>query len=193
MAIRVIDPTQARFLTVEEWAARPDADRFELIDGILRIRVVNQNRHEYAVGRLAKVLGDYLERSSLTGAVMGSNTKYQVRPRRGIMPDVSMLLGPQLDKVDPDAAFIPFGPDLAVEVLSPDQGDDYVEERLEDYWRLGTTEVWVINPGQRTVVGYTRVEQRFQPFGSARGGEDFSSLLLEDLTFSVGVLWMLKP
>jgi hypothetical protein len=43
MTMRVIDPTQLRLLSVDEWVAHPEADRYELIDGVLRARMVNQN------------------------------------------------------------------------------------------------------------------------------------------------------
>jgi hypothetical protein len=62
MAVRVIDPTQPRLLTVEEWVEHPEADQYELIDGVLRARMVNRNRHEYAVARLVRILDEFLDR-----------------------------------------------------------------------------------------------------------------------------------
>lgn len=89
----------------------------------------------------------------------------------------------------PSAAFNTVGPDLAVEVLSPEQGDDYVEERLGDYRLLGTREVWFINPWEWTVVGYARVGDGYEEFARAAGRDTFSSRLLDGLTFSAQVLW----
>jgi Uma2 family endonuclease len=91
--------------------------------------------------------------------------------------------------VAPSAAYNTVGPDLAVEVLSPDQGDDYVEERLGDFRLIGTQEVWFINPERRTVAGYTRVGEGFEAFAQADEGELFSSRLLQGLSFSAQVLW----
>ena len=190
MAGLVVSPTQRKLLTVEEWAHRPDADRYELIDGVLRARMVNQNQHEFAVGRLAYVVNSHLISHGNPGSVFGSNTKYQVRPRRGIMPDLSVVLEPNLSRLDPEAAYNTVGPDLAVEVLSPDQGEDYQQERLDDYWRLGTAEVWFVNPREETVTGYSRGEQQFERLLVARGDEEFASQLLPGLRFSVGSLWM---
>src|SRR5437899_1723981 len=128
-----IKPTPPGLLTVEDWVQRPDADQFELIDGFLRARMVNINRHEYAVIKLARILDEYFDRPGVTGSAFGSNTKYRVEDRRGIMPDLSVVLGAKLEQIDPDAAYNSVGPDLAVEVLSPEQGADYLEERLDDY------------------------------------------------------------
>jgi Uma2 family endonuclease len=193
MPITVVEPTQVRLLTVEEWVQHPDADQYELVDGVLRARMVNQNHHEFAMVRAARMLDVHLEDRAITGGVFGSNTKYRVRARRGIMPDVSVVLGPKLGQMGPESALNTVGPDLAVEVLSPDQGADYIDERLDDYWKLGTTEIWIVNPWARALTGYARGEQGFELFAQTQGEEEFSSRLLDGLTFSIGRLWMPRP
>ena len=59
------------------------------------------------------------------------------------------------------AAFPPKGwlriaPDLAVEVLSPNDLAVEVEERLDDYWKVHIPLIWVVNPETRTVTVYSR-------------------------------------
>jgi Uma2 family endonuclease len=186
----VISPRHPRLLTVDEWVQHPDADQYELVDGVLRARMVNQNQHEYTVIRLGRILDLQLEDRAIVGAVFASNTKYRVRARRGIMPDVSVVLDAKVDQLDPAAAYNTVGPDLAAEVLSPEQDADYVEERLDDYWKLGTAEVWIVDPWARTVTGYARGEHEFEVFARAEGEEEFGSRLLTGLTFSVRLLWM---
>jgi Uma2 family endonuclease len=193
MATQLITPPQPRLLTVEEWVQLPNANEYELIDGVLRLRMVHPIRHEFAVPRLAQVLTRYLDHASIGGSVFGSNTKYRVRGRRGIMPDLSVVLGEKLAAIDPDAAFNRIGPDLAIEVLSPDQDEDYVEERLSDYWALGTAEVWIVDPKAETVTGYTRQAHEFVLFAAARHDKAFASRLLAGLSFSVRPLWMRRP
>ena len=190
MAIRLITPSPPRLLTVEEWARLATAHQYELIDGVLRKRTVNQNRHEFAVGRLAHVVSGYLDRPGVIGSLFTSNTKYRVRARRGIMPDLSVVLGAKVDAIDPDAAFNSVGPDLGVEVLSPEQDADYIEERLSDYWKLGTTEVWIVDPRREAVTGYTREAHEFTVFAVAQHEEAFESRLLAGLSFSVRPIWM---
>jgi len=174
---------------VEDWVQHPEADRYEFIDGILSLRKVHENRHEYAVMRVGHILVSYLDQTGTRGEVYGSNTKYRVRLRHGIMPDVSIMLGERVEAVDPSAAYIAEGPDLAVEILSPEQGDDYVEERLANYRLLGTREVWFINPWQWIVVGYSREGEGYVEFAQAVKEEQFSSRLLDGLSFSAQVLW----
>jgi Uma2 family endonuclease len=186
----VLSPRRQRLLTVAEWALRADAELYELMDGVLRTRPVPQNQHEYTVAKLGSILTGYLEERAIDGMVFGSNTKYRVRARRGVMPDVSVVLGAKADQIDPAAAYNTIGPDLSCEVLSPEQDADYIEERLDDYLRLGASEVWIVNPGPRSVVGYARGEREFAEFARAEGEEAFSSRLLDGLTFSMGLLWM---
>jgi Uma2 family endonuclease len=190
MAGLVVSPTQRRLLTVEEWAHRADAENYELIDGLLRARMVNQSRHEFAVVRAGRIIDVHLEDHGIEGGVFGSNMKYRVRARRGIMPDLSVVLGDKLDQIEPDAAYSPVGPDLALEVLSPDQESDYLEERLADYWRLETAEVWILNPWERSVSGYVRGGEGYELFATACGDEEFRSRLLPELTFVVSRLWI---
>jgi Uma2 family endonuclease len=193
MVVKVIDPRQLRLLTVEEWVQHPEADQYELIDGVLRARMVNQNQHEFAVIRLGRIVDEHLEVAGLQGGVFGSNTKYRVRARRGIMPDLSVVLGAKVEQVDPIATYNTLGPDLAVEVLSSEQGADYVEERLDDYRKLGTAEVWVVDPWAGTLAAYALADREYELFAEARGEEEFSSRLLPGLTLSVGRLWMRRP
>ena len=42
-------------------------------------------------------------------------------------------------------------PDLAVEVVSPNETAYELEDKLEDYQKVGVPLVWVINPNSRTV------------------------------------------
>jgi Uma2 family endonuclease len=51
----------------------------------------------------------------------------------------------------PSAGFVAFSPDLAVEVLSPDQTAADMDERMADYFAAGTRLFWVVNPARRTV------------------------------------------
>jgi Uma2 family endonuclease len=181
---------QARLLTVDEWVQHPAADRYELIDGLLRVRRADPVGHEFTVVRVASAVLNHLDRTGIRSIALASGARYRVRLRRGIMPDVSVVLGSKVEQIEPAAAFNTVGLDLAIEVLSPEQDEDYIEERLGDYWKLGTTEVWIVDPWARTEIGYARGEREFEVFARVQGEEEFSSRLLVGLSFSVQQLWM---
>ena len=51
----------------------------------------------------------------------------------------------------PARGFVPVAPDLAVEVLSPDDRPGYVREKVAEWLEAGTLAVWVVDPRERTV------------------------------------------
>lgn len=60
------------------------------------------------------------------------------------MPDVAVVVGGK-----PAGRIIVEPPLVIIEVLSPDDRAEDLQERIEDYLRFGVQAVWVINPGTR--------------------------------------------
>ena len=50
-----------------------------------------------------------------------------------------------------ERGFVPGAPDLAVEVLSPDDRPGYVREKVAEWLEAGAVAVWVVDPRRRTV------------------------------------------
>src|SRR2546428_13859792 len=93
MTVKVTRPAPPRLLTVDEWVQLPDADQYELIDGFLRARMVNQNQHEFAVLRVGYLLTHHLLPLGGGGRVLGPNKGYRGRGRRGLLDDLSVVVG----------------------------------------------------------------------------------------------------
>jgi len=88
-----------------------------------------------------------------------------VKPRRlgTVLGEAGFILARDPDTVRaPDVAFLRAGrtivrgylegaPDLAVEVLSPDDRPGYVRERVAEWLEPGARAVWVVDPRARTV------------------------------------------
>ena len=73
----------------------------------------------------------------------------QTRATRFRLPDVCVLLARPKTKYLVDAAF------LAIEVLSEDDRMTKTMERLEEFYRKGVPNIWVIDPRLRTVSVYS--------------------------------------
>ena len=58
----------------------------------------------------------------------------------------------------PQRGYYPGAPDLAVEVLSPDDRPSYVVEKVAEWLEAGTIAVWVIDPRTRTVTVHSAGE-----------------------------------
>ena len=48
--------------------------------------------------------------------------------------------------------YIPFAPDLAVDVASPNDSYEYLEQKVADYRSAGVRLIWVVNPATRSVL-----------------------------------------
>ena len=76
-----------------------------------------------------------------------------MRPDDGCI-DVAYL-GPDVVPPRPGGSTIVDGiPRLAVEILSPSDKQDEVEEKIDDYLAAGVPQVWEVNPRRRTVTVY---------------------------------------
>ncbi len=133
-------------MTVEEWAALPEDEPGELVDGRLEEEEVPDFVHETVISYLIEVLRGWLARR---GFVVGSGVKYALGPRRGRMPDVSVFFPGRTP-----AAYgaVRHAPDIAVEVIT-DTPRDHRRDRVEkvrDYARFGVRLYWIVDPSART-------------------------------------------
>ncbi len=121
-----------------ETSYRPDR---EYIDGEVRERNVGQWKHSRIQVLLAAWLGS---RESQWGVLGTIAQRVRVSPTRVRIPDLIVVR----DEEQPDVTIEP--PLLVVEILSPDDTYSDTEERAEDYFRMGVSTVWIIDPKTRT-------------------------------------------
>jgi Uma2 family endonuclease len=143
--------TQAHY-TPEDLLAMPDGKSYELVRGQLVERNLGAESGRVG-GRLFSRLDGFCEGQGL-GIVWPADNGFQCFPHDpGLVrkPDVSFVRHGRLpDDVEPKG-WVKVPPDLAVEVLSPNDRVYELDEKLADYRKVGVPLVWVINPGSRTV------------------------------------------
>jgi Uma2 family endonuclease len=72
--------------------------------------------------------------------------------RRPLVPDVAFVSYERLRGLEGrDLEAPPFAPDVAVEILSPDDRRRYVEHKIDVYLRGGASLVVIVQPADRTV------------------------------------------
>jgi len=121
-----------------ETSYRPDC---EYIDGEVRERNVGKWEHS----RLQVLLAVWFSsREAEWGVLTATEQRTQVSPTRVRIPDLIVVR----DGEQPDVTVEP--PLLVVEILSPDDTYSDTEERAEDYFRMGVSTVWIIDPKTRT-------------------------------------------
>ena len=145
-------------VTSQELLERDDAVRFELVDGRLIER--NVSMESSAVGvRVGCVLSGFVDDNQL-GIVAGAGCSYRcfsdvLADRDRIRkPRVSFIAAGRLTEEQYRAGHTPIAPDLAVEVIAPNDSADEIDEKIEDYLAAGVRLIWVVCPRTRTVTTY---------------------------------------
>src|SRR2546428_842720 len=139
-----------RLVTAEELEKLPDDGyRYELVEG----RVIRMSPVGYLHGKTAVQLIFLLQRH-LSGRHLGVaftelGFKLASNPDTVRAPDVAFI---RQDRIPANPrGFWAGPPDLAVEVLSPDDRPSEVQNKVEEYLRRGVPLVVVIDPEDKTV------------------------------------------
>ncbi|MEP7338789.1 MAG: Uma2 family endonuclease [Acidobacteriota bacterium] len=132
-------------------ALDPDGE-YELVNGQWEAKEMAGARHGGVMMRLGIRLGSYIEANDL-GGIYGPDTTFMIgaEPR---FPDVAVVFG---DRIPPDGepeGLWEIAPDLAVEVISPNDVYNKVQGKLWDYFDAGVKQVWIVAPEHRTVTVY---------------------------------------
>ncbi|MEO8394955.1 MAG: Uma2 family endonuclease, partial [Chloroflexota bacterium] len=88
-----------------------------------------------------------------------------------VAPDVGFISKQRLPQGLPKG-YIPVAPDLAVEVVSPGDRADEIDQKVVLYLRYGTRLIWMVYPKTKTVIAHTANGiQRFDINDTLEGGD----------------------
>jgi len=164
----------ARYTAEDLWRWPEDGLRHELVRG----EVVSMTPPGGAHGGIAVMLAEGLNahvRAHRLGRVMVETGYILFRdPDTVRAPDVSFLAAARIPGGRLPERFIEGAPDLAVEVVSPGDTHSEVQERVQDYLRAGSRQVWVVEPRTRSLTVYA-------PDGTARILGEADTLAAEEL------------
>lgn len=140
--------------TAEQLLHAPELGRCELVQGELIMMSPAGSRHGAIAARMAHLLLDFVETRAL-GVVLGAETGFKIAsdPDTVRAPDAAFVRADRVGETLPQG-FFPGAPDLAVEVLSPDDRASEVLAKVEDWLAAGCLAVWVVDPKTRTVAVY---------------------------------------
>jgi Uma2 family endonuclease len=143
-------------VNAEELFEMPDDGmRRELVRGEVRTMTPAGRRHGRVAMRIGMRLSHYVEQQGL-GEVYAAETGFRLEsdPDTVRAPDVSFLRRERVEETGDVVGYSPGAPDLAVEVLSPDDRFAEVEEKVLEWLDAGTRVVVVVNPETRTATVY---------------------------------------
>ncbi len=147
-------------MTTEELLALPEdgVERW-LIRGELREKpMTKRNRwHSRIMVRVGKFLDNWLdEQPEPRGEVLGGEAGVRLRkgPDTTVGIDVVYVSAEVAAKQSDETTLIDGVPVLVVEILSPSDKLEEINEKLDTYLKAGVRVVWVIDPHDRTVLVY---------------------------------------
>jgi Uma2 family endonuclease len=165
-------------LTADDlWRMEQSDVRRELVDGEVVEMAPVGGLHGWVTGKVYRQLDDHVGAHG-GGVVVVGDVGFVLAlptdPERVRAPDAGFVVAARLSGGRPPRGFIRGAPDLAVEVLSPSDRPDDVQQKIRDWLEGGARLVWVIAPEARTVTVY-------RPDGSARLVREPESLDGEDV------------
>jgi Uma2 family endonuclease len=138
--------------TPEELLTMQDGKSYELVDGQLVDRKMGMES-TWVATRVVARLERFCDEHRL-GWAFQSDAGYQCFPQEpGLVrkPDVSFVAFGRFPGGVLPKGWSKIPPNLVVEVVSPNETAYEVEDKLDDYERVGVPLIWVINPKTRTV------------------------------------------
>jgi Uma2 family endonuclease len=143
-------------ITAEELFRMPqDGFRYELVKGELKRMAPAGGEHGTITYDLGFLLGQHVKANNL-GVLFTAETGFKIEtdPDTVLAPDIAFVRRERIPKEGIPKGYWPGPPDLAVEIISPNDTYEEVEEKVAQWLLAGTAAVWVINPRRRTVTVY---------------------------------------
>jgi Uma2 family endonuclease len=156
----------ATLLTADEFLAAPKSDhvRQELVRGEVRDVTPAGGWHGTVGANLYDALMPFVRARRLgrcfydgTGFLLPLPPELRRRDAQGEArdtvrsPDVAFVRRDRVPAGGFGPGWVPLAPDLAVEVLSPNETASDTQEKLADYRAAGTELLWVVDPARRIV------------------------------------------
>ncbi len=143
--------------TAEELLEMSSNDcRYELIRGKLREMSPTTWDHGDVLLSIGSRLREYVRGRGLGGVAAGDTGFIVSRdPDTVLAPDVAFLRREKLP-TERMRGFMEGVPDLAVEIVSPNDRHVQVQQKALTYLKWGVSQVWVVEPESRTVSVYSQ-------------------------------------
>ncbi len=145
--------TQVQLTTADELLRLPRGrHRYELIRGELKTMAPAGYEHGKLAMDFATLLNVHVKANKL-GTVTAAETGFKLTtdPDTIRAPDAAFISQKRLDEVGPVQGYWPGAPDLAVEVVSPNDLYTEVSDKVAEWLEAGSKMVIVVNPRRQQV------------------------------------------
>lgn len=148
-------------MTTEQFAALSlESGRKELVEGEIRMMSPAGGRHGRVAMNCGRLLANHVDEHKI-GVVYAAETGFVLArdPDTVRAPDVAFVVAARVAEIDDESAFIPFAPDVAIEVISPGDSFSSVEEKAFSWLGAGTRLVLLVDPANETVHVYRSADE----------------------------------
>ncbi|MGI8467837.1 MAG: Uma2 family endonuclease [Pyrinomonadaceae bacterium] len=149
----VLEETQNRLITADELLFMPNAKHgCELARGKLKKYRQGGNLHGIIALQIGRIIGNFVDENNL-GIVVAAETGFIIfhNPDTVRAHGAAFIGTEKLAKYGVTEKFFPDAPDLAVEVVSPNDRKKDIAEKVKDYLSAGVGLVWIIYPQNKIV------------------------------------------
>ena len=146
-------PDTIPLYTPDDLVLLGDEPRYELLDGRLVEKKMGAKSDRVAVQLITHV--EHFLKAHPLGFTFGGGSGYRMfpeRPNRVRFPDGSFIRAGRLPTDEVPDGYILLAPDLALEVVSPNDEAYEVEDKIEEYLEAGVQLIWVAYPRTKRVM-----------------------------------------
>ena len=142
----------ATFIPLTEYLQKTFEPDCDYIDGELKERNVGEQPHGHIQSIISAIFRENRKAWSTRAIV---ETRVQTLPTRFRIPDICILRNS-----DPHDPIIRFAPYICIEVLSKDDSLSELQEKIDEFLKLGVAHIWVVDPWLR--IGYIASTRGFE-------------------------------
>ncbi len=143
--------SHATLVSLEEYLKECYESDREYIDGELVERNMGEADHGALQGLITAWL---LNRRKKLGIYVFTEARTQISPTRFRIPDIAVTTRKAKGRLLTEPPF------LCIEILSPEDRANRLEDKIDDYLQFGVAYVWIIDPRKRRAWEYTREARR---------------------------------
>jgi Uma2 family endonuclease len=138
-------------ITLAEFLALPEGDiTYELVNGELKPKMAPKRFHSRVTGTIYTILSPWAKNRGEVGIEWAVTLKRRGRDWVPV-PDLLYVSYSRLNSDVIEDEPCPIPPDLAIEIISPDQTFGEMSAKATDYLDAGVMRVWVVDSRAKTV------------------------------------------
>lgn len=151
------ESSQVNFPLVTEDEVIDREKQIEIVDGEEEIKSMSGAKAGGVASRILIEIGIYLKANKL-GRAYGADTMFSIGSNDR-MPDVAFVSNKKIPKKGEPMKKWNFAPDIAIEVISPNDIYDKIFDKLNEYFKAEVRQVWLVEPRFERIIIYKSPEE----------------------------------